>query len=139
MQPNEVRVTRLVTVATGTSVASSKPNALPLAASFEVILEVAAGSTIGNSGGAYTLELTCVDETLAAPNAVLGFVDAQIFDAGDGWNPDGGAAGNYVKVQRFPFPVPAAVRRHVLRYTVTLTNTGGTVAAFGQSESFILV
>ena len=74
---------------------------------------------IGNGGGNYRLEINCIDETLAAPNASMspGVLNQQ-FLAADGWQA-GGAAGNFLKEQVFNINVDnerprprAPLRRH---------------------------
>jgi hypothetical protein len=52
-----------------------------------------AGNVIGNGGGNYRLEITCIDETLAAPNPSMspGVLNQQFLNT-DGWQA-GGPAG----------------------------------------------
>jgi hypothetical protein len=98
-----------------------------------------AGNVIGNGGGNYRLEITCIDETLAAPNANMspGVLNQQ-FLAADGWQA-GGPAGNFLKEQVFNINVDNAARGHVLRYVATMVSAGRDVVSFIESNRFILV
>jgi hypothetical protein len=57
---------------------------------------------------------------------------------GDGWA-SGGAAGNFVKEQVIPIPVPGAVAGHVFHYEGRLVSDDNQVISFGESNRFILV
>jgi hypothetical protein len=142
-QANDAELTELYTSATGLDVEDSEPNtgapgAAP-APNFQLHLEAVAGNVIGNGGGNYRLEITCIDETLAAPNPNMspGVLNQQ-FLAADGWQA-GGAAGNFLKEQVFNINVDNAARGHVLRYVATMVSAGRDVVSFIESNRFILV
>lgn len=139
-QPNDAELTRLITASTGTTVEDEEPNTgAPGNApepNFDLILEAVAGNAIGNGGGNYRLDLTCIDETLAAPNAAMSVGFDQQFSAADGWNASGT---NFIKLQTTPIPVPAGVRGHTFRYTGRLVDAGNNVVSFVDSNRFILV
>ena len=128
--PNDAELTELYTSATGLDVEDNEPNTgAPGAANFQLHLEAVAGNVIGSSSADYRLEITCSDETLAAPNPNMSpGVLSQEFDANDGWQA-GGAAGNLLKEQVFNINVDNNARGHVLRQ----------VTSFAQSNPFLLV
>ena len=98
-----------------------------------------AGNVLGSSSADYRLEITCIDETLAAPNPSMSpGVLNQEFDANDNWQP-GGAAGNFVKEQVFNIAVDNTARGHVLRYVATMVSNDRSVVSFIESNRFILV
>ncbi len=142
-QANDAELTELYTAATGFDVEDNEPNTGPPgaapAASFHLHLEAVAGNVIGNGAANYQLTITCIDETLAAPNAAMspGTLNQQ-FNAADGWNA-GGGAGNYLKEQVFRIAVPRNVRGHVFRYVATLVSVNGDIVSFIESNQFILV
>ena len=142
-QANDAEITELYTAATGFDVEDSEPNtgapgAAP-AANFDLHLEAVAGNALGNSGADYQLNITCIDETLAAPNAAMspGTLNQQ-FNSANGWNA-GGGAGNFLKEQVINIAVPAGVRGHVFRYIATLVSANGDVVSFRESGRFVLV
>ena len=47
------------------------PGVTPPNTTFDMQLEMVAGNVIGASGADYTLTITCIDETLGAPNDPL--------------------------------------------------------------------
>lgn len=142
-QANDAELTQLYSAATGFDVEDNEPNTGPPgaapAANFDLHLEAVAGNVIGNGAANYQLAITCIDETLAAPNAAMspGTLDQQ-FNAADGWNA-GGGAGNYLKEQVFNIAVPATVSGHVFRYVATLVSVNGDIVSFIESNRFILV
>jgi hypothetical protein len=141
--PNDAELTELYTSATGLDVEDNEPNTgapgAPPENNFQLHLELVAGNVIGNGGGNYRLEITCIDETLAAPNANMspGVLNQQ-FLAADGWQA-GGPAGNFLKEQVFNINVDNAARGHVLRYVATMVSAGRDVVSFIESNRFILV
>jgi hypothetical protein len=74
-QANDAELTELYTSAPGLDVEDDEPNTGAPGgnptANFQLNLEAVAGNVIGNGGGNYRLEITCIDETLAAPNASM--------------------------------------------------------------------
>ena len=141
--PNDAELTELYTSATGLDVEDNEPNtgapgAAP-AANFQLHLEAVAGQVLGSSSANYRLEITCIDETLAAPNPSMSpGVLNQEFDPNDGWQA-GGAAGNFLKEQVFNINVDNAARGHVLRYVATMVSNDRSVVSFIESNRFILV
>ena len=141
--PNDGEITELYTSSTGLDVEDNEPNTgapgAPPENNFQVHFEAVAGNVIGNGGGNYRLEITCIDETLAAPNASMspGVLNQQ-FLAADGWQA-GGPAGNFLKEQVFNINVDNAARGHVLRYVATMVSAGRDVVSFIESNRFILV
>jgi hypothetical protein len=141
--PNDAEETKLYTSPTGLDVEDNEPNTgapgAPPENNFQLHLELVAGNVIGNGGGNYRLEITCIDETLAAPNANMspGVLNQQ-FLAADGWQA-GGPAGNFLKEQVFNINVDNAARGHVLRYVATMVSAGRDVVSFIESNRFILV
>ena len=141
--PNDAELTELYTSAPGLDVEDSEPNTGAPGgnptANFQLHLEAVAGNVIGNGGGNYRLEITCIDETLAAPNPSMSpGVLNQEFDPNDGWQA-GGAAGNFLKEQVFNIAVDNAARGHVLRYVATMVSNDRSVVSFIESNRFILV
>jgi len=69
-QANDAELTELYTSAPGLDVEDNEPNTGapggPPTNGFQLHLEAVAGNVIGNGGGNYRLEITCIDETLAA-------------------------------------------------------------------------
>jgi hypothetical protein len=106
--------------------------------SFDLHVEAVAGNVVGGSKGNYELTLTCIDDVTAAPNAGMSASFKQEFSTGDGWA-SGGAAGNFVKEQVIPIPVPGAVAGHVFHYEGRLVSDDNQVISFGESNRFILV
>ena len=141
--PNDGEITELYTSSTGLDVEDNEPNTgapgAPPENNFQLHLELVAGNVIGNGGGNYRLEITCIDETLAAPNASMspGVLNQQ-FLAADGWQA-GGPAGNFLKEQVFNINVDNGARGHVLRYVATMVSAGRDVVSFLESNRFILV
>jgi len=142
-QANDAELTELYTSATGLDVEDNEPNTgapgAPPENNFQLHLEAVAGNVIGNGAANYRLELTCIDETLAAPNANVspGQLNQQ-FNAADGWQA-GGVAGNFMKEQVFNVNVDPAARNHVLRYVATMVGVNGDIVSFIESNRFILV
>ena len=141
-QANDAELTALYSASTGFDVEDSEPNtgapgAAP-AANFDLHVEAVAGNVIGNSAANYQLTLTCIDETLAAPNIAMSRTASQQFNAANGWNA-GGGAGNFLKEQVFSIAVPAGVRGHVFRYVGTLVSVNNDIVSFIESNRFVLV
>jgi hypothetical protein len=144
-QPNDAELTRIITVSTGTTVEDSEPNtgapgAQP-AGNFQLIVDGVAGNVIGPSLAPYVLELTCIDEVLAAPNPALGVgpLNQKFGDGGDGWSGPVGAVGNMTMSQTKTINVPPGLRGHVFHYVGTLVDQNGQVVSFVDSNRFILV
>ena len=142
-QANDAELTQLYTAASGFDVEDNEPNTgAPGAApanTFDLHLEAVAGNVIGNGAANYDLTITCIDETLAAPNIQMSpGTQAQQFNAANGWLA-GGGAGNFLKEQVFNIAVPANVRGHVFRYVASLVSVNGDIVSFIESNTFVLV
>jgi len=142
-QSNDAEFTHLYTASTGLDVEDDQPNspapggAAP-ATSFDLHVEAVAGNTLGGSGVNYVLTLTCIDDVTAAPNTAMSSTFNQQFLTANGWNP-GGAAGNFVKEQVIPVPVPANVAGHTFHYEGRLVSVDNQIISHIQSNQFILV
>jgi len=141
--PNDAELTELYSASIGLDVEDDEPNTsapgTAPAAKYDVHVEAVAGNVLGNGGEDYKLTLTCIDDTLAAPNASMsiGPLD-QDFSAASGWKA-GGAAGNFWNEQTFKVTVPKGVRGHVFHYIGTLVGKGNNVVSFIESNRFILL
>jgi hypothetical protein len=143
-QPNDAELTRIVTVSTGTTAQDTEPNTPAPAGAptgdFEVIAEGVAGVVIGPTLAPYTLEMTCIDEVMAAPNPAMSIsVNQRFGDTSAGWAGPLGSAGNYTMSQTFLVKVPAGLRGHVFHYVGRLLDQAGNVVSFVDSNRFILV
>ena len=142
-QANDAELTQLYTAASGFDVEDNEPNTgAPGAApanTFDLHLEAVAGNVIGNGAANYDLTITCIDETLAAPNGAMspGTLPQQ-FNGANGWVA-GGGAGNFLKEQVLNIAVPANVRGHVFRYMASLVSVNGDIVSFIESNRFVLV
>lgn len=143
LQANDAALTGLYTAAVGIDIQDNQPNASPPGAAtfadFDLHWRAAAGKVIGGSGKVYHATLTCIDETLAAPNAAMsvGPLDEK-FNAANGWTPHG-AAGNFVKDWTYNIPVDPALRGHIFHYIGTMVNADLDLASFVLSNRFILL
>jgi hypothetical protein len=100
---NDATLTELATAQSGSMVADNAPNA-PASASFDLVLEAAAGSALGSSGAPYTLTISAIDLTAVSqpwPAQIL----HQAFDTASGWKLSG-TGPDYECTQTFPVPVP---------------------------------
>jgi hypothetical protein len=142
-QANDAELTQLYTAASGFDVEDNEPNTgAPGGApanTFDLHLEAVAGNVIGNGAANYDLTITCIDETLAAPNGAMspGTLPQQ-FNGANGWVA-GGGAGNFLKEQVLNIAVPANVRGHVFRYMASLVSVNGDIVSFIESNRFVLV
>jgi len=109
---SDATLTGLATAHTGSTAGHPAPNA-PAASSFDLILQAAAGSALGNSGTPYTLTISAIDLTSVTqgwPTLTL----HQSFDAASGWKPSGTGQG-YQCTQTFRFPSRRRPRRPASR------------------------
>lgn len=140
---NDAVLTDLYTASTGLDVLDDHPNTpapggTGPAATFDLQLEAVAGNVLGGGGADYTLTITCIDETLGAPNHDMSSSFNQDFSVLNGWNP-GGAAGNFAKKQTVSVTVPAGVRGHLFHFLATLVSKDSNVVSYLESNRFILV
>ena len=141
MNANDATLTGLATAHTGGTAGHPAPNA-PAAGSFDLILQAAAGSTLGNSGTPYTLTISAIDLTSVTqgwPTLTL----HQSFDADNGWKPSGTGQG-YQCTQTFPVPVPGGgpggpLAGHTLQCVATLISRGAWIVSIIHSNPFVLV
>ena len=143
MQANDAELTELYTAALGEVVENNEPNANNTAAGaaqFDLRLQGVAGSTRGDDGSDYKLRIDCIDETLAAPNALMspGEVDQEFnADTGNDWIEQ--LSKNFVKEQKNTITVDAGAKGHVLRYVASLRGVNGDVVSFIESNKFVLI
>jgi len=143
-QANDAEITDVYSASLDLDVEDNEPNTpapgvTPPNTTFDVQLEMVAGNAIGNSAANYTLTITCIDETVGAPNAQLSVGPLnQEFKAADGWTLSG-PAGNFFNKQRFTKTVPPAVQGHVFRYIATLVSANNDIVSFRESNRFILI
>jgi hypothetical protein len=143
MQANDAELTELFTAAAGELVENNEPNAdntAAGAATFDLRLQAVAGSTRGDAGSDYTLRIDCIDETLAAPNAIMSVPEVtQEFNSnlGNDWIEQ--PSKNFVKEQKNTINVDAAAKGHVLRYVASLRGVNGDVVSFIESNKFVLI
>jgi hypothetical protein len=138
---NDAALTELATVHTGSTVGHPAPNA-PAAGRFDLILQAAAGSALGNSGTPYTLTISAIDLTAVTqgwPTLTL----HQSFDGANGWKP-GGTGQGYQCTQTFPVPVPGGgpggpLAGHTLQCVASLVSRGAWIVSIIHSKPFVLV
>jgi hypothetical protein len=138
---NDAALTGLATAHTGSTLADSAPNA-PAAGRFDLILQAAAGSALGNSGAPYTLTISAIDLTAVTqgwPTQTL----HQAFDAACGWALNG-AGPDYQCTQTVAIPVPGGgpggpLAGHTLQCVATLTSRRAQIASIIHSDPFVLV
>ena len=141
MNANDATLTGLATAHTGGTAGHPAPNA-PAAGSFDLILQAAAGSTLGNSGTPYTITISAIDLTSVTqgwPTLTL----HQSFDASSGWKPSGTGRG-YQCTQTFPVPVPGGgpggpLAGHTLQCVASLISRGVWIVSVIHSKPFVLV
>jgi hypothetical protein len=138
---SDATLTSLATTHTGNTAGHPAPNA-PAASSFNLILQAAAGSALGNSGTPYTLTISAIDLTTVTqgwPTLTL----HQAFDAANGWKPSGTGQG-YQCTQTFPVPVPGGgpggpLAGHTLQCVASLISRGAWIVSIIHSKPFVLV
>ena len=141
MNANDAMLTELATVHTGSTAGHPAPNA-PAASSFDLILQAAAGSALGNSGTPYTLTISAIDLTSVTqgwPTLTL----HQSFDADNGWKPSGTGQG-YQCTRTFPVPVPGGgpggpLAGHTLQCVASLISRDARIVSIIHSNPFVLV
>jgi hypothetical protein len=102
MNANDATLTELATVHTGSRVENNAPNA-PADASFDLVIEAAAGNTVGNSGALHPHHQR--DRPDRSRPALAPQVLAQAFNPAAGWELSG-AGPNYEYTQTIPIAVP---------------------------------
>jgi hypothetical protein len=138
---NDATLTGLATAHTGSTVEDTAPNA-PAAGSFDLILQAAAGSALGNSGTPYTLTISAIDLTAVTqgwPTQTL----HQAFDAANGWELNG-TGPNYQCTHAVAVPVPGAgpggpLAGHTLQCVASLISQGAQIVSIIHSRPFVLV
>ena len=143
MQANDADLTELYTAAAGEEVENNEPNADNTAAganTFDLRLQAVAGSVRGDDASDYKLRIDCIDETLAAPNAIMSVPEVtQEFNSnlGNDWIEQ--PSKNFVKEQKNTITVDPLAKGHVLRYVASLVSVNGDIASFYESPLFILI
>jgi hypothetical protein len=102
---NDATLTGLAAAPTGSMVGHPTLNA-PAAGSFDLIVQAATDSALGNSGTPYTLSISAIDLT-AVTQGWPTFTPHQAFDAANGWEPSGTSPG-YQCTHTVTIPVPGA-------------------------------
>ena len=141
MNANDATLTGLATAHTGSTVGRPAPNA-PVAGSFDLILQAAAGSALGKSGTLYTLTISAIDLTAVTqgwPTLTL----HQAFDAANGWELRG-AGPDYQCTQTVAVPVPGGgpggpLAGHTLQCVASLISQGAQIVAITHSRPFVPV
>jgi len=134
-------LTGVATAHTGSTVADTAPNA-PAAGSFDLILQAAAGSALGNSGTPYTLTISAIDLTAVTqgwPTQTL----HQAFDAVNGWELSG-TGPDYQCTQTVAVTVPGGgpggpLAGHTLQCVASLISQGAHIVSIIHSNPFVLV
>lgn len=143
MQANDAELTELYTAAAGEEVENNEPNANNTAAgatTFDLRLQAVAGEVRGDDGSDYKLRIDCIDETLAAPNALMSVAEVtQQFDKNSPNDWIEQPSQNFVKEQKNTITVDAAAKGHVLRYVASLRGVNGDVVSFIESNKFVLI
>jgi hypothetical protein len=138
---NDATLTGLATAQAGSTAGHSAPNA-PAAGSFDLILQAAAGSALGNSGAPYTLTISAIDLTAVSqgwPTKTL----HQVFDTANGWTLSG--TGPYYQcIQTFGIPVPGGgpggpLAGHTLQCVASLVSQGAQIVSIVHSNPFVLI
>jgi hypothetical protein len=138
---NEATLTGLATAQSGSTVETTAPNA-PAAGSFDLILQAAAGSALGNSGTRYTLSISAIDLTAVTqgwPTLTL----HQVFDTANGWELSGPGPG-YQCTHTVAVPVHGGgsggpLAGHTLQCVASLISQGAQVVSIVHSNPFVLV
>ena len=141
MNANCAALTGLATAQTGSLVEDTGPNA-PAAGSFDLIIQAAAGSTLGGSGAPYTLTISAIDLTAVTqgwPTQTL----HQAFDAANGWELSG-TGPDYQCTQTVAVPVPGGgpggpLAGHTLQCVASLISRGAQIVSIIHSNPFVLV
>ena len=144
MNANDAKLMRVYTALTDSTVEDSAPNVPdpgePHDTDFDLFVEAAAGSVIGNSSAPYTLTTTLVNVTKQkVVGAPFSTVENQAFNAGSGWQTSGD---DFVLTHRKTFPLPPASANSIndlYRFYVSMVTPGLRVVSFAGSRLFILV
>jgi hypothetical protein len=138
---HQATLTGLATAHTGSTAEDSAPNA-PAAGSFDLIVQAAAGSALGNSGTPYTLIISAIDLTAVTqgwPTLTL----HQAFDAASGWEL-GGTGPDYQCTHTVAVPVPGGgpggpLAGHTLQCVASLISHDAEIVSIIHSNPFVLV
>ena len=141
MNAHHATLTGLATAHTGSTVEDSAPNP-PVAGSFDLILQAAAGSALGNSGTPYTLTISAFDLT-AVTQGWPTLTRHQAFDAANGWE-FSGTGPDYQYTQTVAVPVPGGapggpLAGHTLQCVASLISRGAQIVSITRSLPFVLV
>jgi hypothetical protein len=134
---NDAKITSLfVSQAGSAGIQDDAPNA-PAGGSFNVTLEMEAGTGLQTS--AYTLIVSCEDVTAVAAAPALvptagGFASAGAFGTSPGW----GAVNTFSATDAVT-PAAGTPQGHVYQYTAAVYNKNGQVVSSRQSDLFVLI
>jgi hypothetical protein len=154
MNANDVRIARIYTAQPSGVTEDTTPNAgPPRTGIFDLILQLEAGNIIGQQAGNYTLTFTAINDDTAAPTPGLnptGNPFSEQLQAPE-WKPAGNdfvrttpaiatapAAPEILGIARYRITIPAGTTG-LFHYNVRFVLAGGQVAAFAQSNYFLLV
>jgi hypothetical protein len=149
MNANDARIAKVYTAAAGGVTEDNSPNAgPPRAGTFDLIVQLEAGSVLGQSGANYTLTITAFDDVnggVVAGLAPVGSPFAEQFQAPD-WEPSGtdfvrtspaaGAVPQILGILRYNIPAATTGQFH---YNVQFVSAGFQVVDLAHSEPFLLV
>jgi hypothetical protein len=138
---NDATLTGLATAHTGSTAVHPAPNA-PAAGSFDLIVQAAAGSALGNSGMPYTLSISAIDLTAVTqgwPTLTL----HQAFDHVHGWELSSTGA-DYQCTHTVAVPVPGGgpggpLAGHTLQCVASLISQGAQIVSIIHGNPFVLV
>ena len=141
MDANDAMLTALATAQTGSTIGHTAPNA-PASASFDLVVDAVAGSSLGSSGAPYTLTISAIDLTAVSqgwPTQTL----HQAFDTANGWELSG-AGPDYRCTQTVAVPVPGGgpggpLAGHALQCVASRVSQGAQIASIIHSDPFVLV
>lgn len=144
MNDNDAMLTELATAESGSTVENNAPNAGSTPGSFDLVLEGAAGHSVGNSGRPYTLSITAID--LTAGNHPTGTNSIDAFSGTQQFQPTKWVSSGpeFTTNQTFTIPVPGAgaggpLSGHTLQYVASLVSQDHQIVSIIQSDPFVLV
>ena len=145
MNTNDAKLSRVFVQESGTAAAypSNAPNAkIPPATSFDVVVEADCGDTLANTRAMYTLGTVLYNISQASNTWGMG-VDEN-FITTPGWSHVDGPGSDWVyrKTISIPTSGPGSIAYNpgeMFRLTASLTEGGGNVVSFVESDIFILV
>lgn len=157
MNANDVRIARIYTAQPSGVTEDTTPNAgPPRSDTFDLILQLEAGNIIGQQAGNYALTFTAINDDTAAPAPGLNPAGNPFNEQlqAPQWKPSGNdfvrttpalaaappipATPEILGIARYRITIPAGTTGQ-FHYNVRFVLAGGQVAAFAQSNLFLLV